>query len=189
MARNITCTAWRRISYRWKPITTQAVDPNGGEQDLLLKESHNGLIEVLYDATHNDIGVWTYSSAQGWVRHGDYIPVTFNDGDQFGARALSNGDVEVYKNGVLLGVRDVSSWEYYAGGGRIGIWFVDVTGALLDDFGGGTLAGGEGLMAQGSSFIEDDSSDLLEKLQANPKPTRTPSPTETPTATQTPTPP
>ena len=136
---------------------------------------------------HNDIGVWTYSSAQGWVLHGDYIPVTFNDGDQFGARAKADGDVEVYKNGVLLGVRNVSSWEYYAGGGRIGIWFVDVTGALLDDFGGGTLAGGEGLMAQGSSFIEGD--DLLERLQTNPKPTRTPSPAGTPTATQTPTPP
>jgi hypothetical protein len=33
----------------------------------------------------------------------------------------------------------VSSWQYYAGGGFIGLWFVNAAGALLDDFGGGNV--------------------------------------------------
>jgi YD repeat-containing protein len=96
--------------------------------------------------------------------------------------------VEVYKNGVLLGVRSVSSWQYYAGGGRIGLWFVDVIGATFDDFGGGNLSGGEGMMAQGSGFMKSGSSeagDLLQTLQTLPKPRRTPLSTSTPTLTPT----
>jgi hypothetical protein len=42
------------------------------------------------------------------------------NGDQFGARANSNGDVEVYKNGSLLAVRSITAWSYYTSGGYIG---------------------------------------------------------------------
>lgn len=128
-------------------ITLTNVDPNGGEQDLLLKSQNpsgwtNGVLEVLYDATNDVVQVWTYSASQNWVQHGSDIPVTFNNGDQFGARAKANGDVEVYKNGTLLGTRNVSSWQYYASGGYIGLWFIDAADAVLDDFGGGNVSSG-----------------------------------------------
>jgi hypothetical protein len=66
--------------------------------------------------------------------------VTFVNGDQFGARARANGTVEVYRNGVLLGTRDVTGWPYYANGGYLGLWFIYAEDAVLDDFGGWTSA-------------------------------------------------
>jgi hypothetical protein len=91
------------------------------------------------------------------VQHGADIPVTFNNGDTLGARAKADGTVEVYKNGDLLGTRDVSSWPYYSMGGYIGLWFIEATGAVLDDFGGGTITGGEGFMGESSPVFEPGS--------------------------------
>jgi hypothetical protein len=73
------------------------------------------------------------------VQRGVDIPVTFVDGDQFGARAKENGLVEVYRNGVLIGSSDISRWTYSAKGGYIGLWFIDAGGVVVDDFGGGTI--------------------------------------------------
>ena len=56
----------------------------------------------------------TYSAAQGWVKRGADIAVTFNNGDQFGARATASGAVQVYRNGSLLGSSDVSGWTFAA---------------------------------------------------------------------------
>ncbi len=52
--------------------------------------------------------------------------------------------MEVYKNGSLLATRNVSSWQYYANGGYIGVWFIAAEEAVLDNFGGGTVQGGQG---------------------------------------------
>jgi hypothetical protein len=114
------------------------------EHDLILKAQsasnwENGVIEVWYDSVGHKVQVWTYTSAQGWVQRGTDIAATFVNGDRFGARARANGQVEVYRNGTLLGSRDVTAWPYYAGGGYIGLWFIDTSNALLDDFGGGTI--------------------------------------------------
>ena len=95
------------------------------------------MIEVFYDSTNHVASVWTSTNGQ-WTPYGDDIPVTFNNGDQFGARAKANGDVEVYKNGTWLATRSVTDWPYYAEGGYIGLWFINATEAVLDDFGGGT---------------------------------------------------
>jgi hypothetical protein len=65
--------------------------------------------------------------------------------DQFGARAKPNGDVIVYKNGTAIGTRNVSSWQYYDDGGYIGVWFIAAEDAVLDNFGGGTAQGGQGV--------------------------------------------
>jgi len=78
--------------------------------------------------------------------------------------------VEVYKNGLLLGTRNVSSWPYYANGGYIGLWFIDAQDALLDDFGGGNVVSGPTATPTVTST-----------------PTRTPTVTNTPTITSTPT--
>ena len=128
-------------------VTLSTIDSAGEEQDLLLKSQSSstwsaGVLEVLYDAAGQRVQVWTYSSAQSWVQRGTDIPVTFTNGDQFGARAKANGTVEVYKNGTLVGSRDVSAWTYAASGGYIGLWFMGAGNAVLDDFGGGTIASG-----------------------------------------------
>jgi YD repeat-containing protein len=87
------------------------------------------------------------------VEHGSAIEVIFADGDVLGAHASAEGEVSVYKNGALLGVRDVSSWPYYENEGYIGLWLVGANTAWrLDDFGGGSL--GEQLLGRASG--EDD---------------------------------
>ena len=86
--------------------------------------------------------VWTFHPTGGWTQRGANISVVFVDGDQFGARALANGTVEVYKNGVLLATRSITGWVLYASGGYIGLWFADATDARLDDFGGGNVSVG-----------------------------------------------
>ena len=39
-----------------------------------------------------------------------FAGVTFADGDTLGARALANGTVNVYKNGVQIGTTNVSAF-------------------------------------------------------------------------------
>jgi hypothetical protein len=73
------------------------------------------------------------------VQRGDSISVTFTSGDQLGARASASGQVYVYKNASLLGVRDVTGWPYYGSSGYIGLWFIMASDAVLDDFGGGDV--------------------------------------------------
>ncbi|NUQ85285.1 MAG: hypothetical protein HUU11_11275, partial [Anaerolineales bacterium] len=128
-------------------VTLAQVDGNSPEQSLLLKSQSsdsygNGVIEVLYNADSGIVQVWTFDLANGWVQRGGNISVLFNNGDQFGARAKANGDVEVYKNGSLLATRSVTGWQYASSGGYIGLWFADATNALLDDFGGGNVTTG-----------------------------------------------
>jgi len=125
-------------------VTFHHADPIGGEQMLLLKAQSNntwgdGVLEVVYDAPNQRVQIWTWEWPQGWVQHGADIPVTFADGDTFGARALATGIVEVYRNGDLLEVRDITAWSHYTDGGYVGLWFIDSDDAVLDDFGGGTV--------------------------------------------------
>ena len=126
-------------------MTLTTIDPAGSELNLLLKSQSsttwsNGVIKVSYNPVAQTVQVWTYSSAQGWVQRGADTPVTFVNGDQFGARARSNGMVEIYGNGVLLGSCDASGWTYSANGGYVGLWFMNAGNAVVDDFGGGTIA-------------------------------------------------
>jgi formylglycine-generating enzyme required for sulfatase activity len=156
-------------------VTLTDIDAAGVEQDLLLKSQSsstwmNGVLEVLYDAVGQRVQVWTYSSGQNWVKIGADMPVTMQDGDQFGARAKANGIVEVYRNGVLIGTRDVTGWPFAASDGYLGLWYVGANNALLDDFGGGNV-----------------NSTPPPSATASPTATLTPSPTST--ATDTPVPP
>lgn len=123
-----------------------SIGPSGSDNALLLKSQSrttyaSGVIAVTYRPQFQAAQILTYSSAQGWVQRGSNIPVTLANGDQWGARARSNGSVEVYKNGVLIGTSDASGWTYAANGGYVGMWFIGASNALADDFGGGNISG------------------------------------------------
>jgi len=157
-------------------MTFSQVNSTADAQGLVLKAQGtgswgNGLLEVLYVAPLSQAQVWTYTPSQGWVQRGASISATFANGDQLGARAKSNGDVEVYKNGTLLATRSVTAWTYYNSGGRIGLAFVNASGAKVDDFGGGTV-----------------STSPTATPTASATPTATFTPTSTSTPTQTPSP-
>ena len=124
-------------------VTLTSVNASASEIDLLLKSQSsgtytNGVLEVWYDPVNQRVQVWTYSAAQGWVQRGADIPVTFVNGDQFGARATAAGQVQIYRNAVLLGTRDVSAWTYAASSGYIGLWYIGPSGMTMGNFGGGT---------------------------------------------------
>jgi len=124
-------------------ITLTSVNTSATEIDLLLKSQSsstysNGVLEVWYDPVNHRVQVWTYAPSQGWVLHGGDIPVTFVSGDQFGARATATGQVQVYRNGVLVGTGDVSGWPFAASGGYIGLWYIGPNNETMDNFGGGT---------------------------------------------------
>ncbi|HUM67575.1 MAG TPA: PKD domain-containing protein [Chloroflexota bacterium] len=148
-------------------ITLQAIDLEGEEIGLVLKSQSStgydsGLLEIVYNPDLELVTVWSYLEKTGWVSYGKPIPITFEPDDQFGVRAMANGQVEVYKNGALVGTRNVSGWPYYDQGGYIGLFGYQAGDAILDDFGGGSV-------------------------DTSPAPTPTPTPTATPTNTPTPT--
>ena len=129
------------------------------DQGLALKMQSNGTLEdgalvVSYDGWGEHFHVYTYDDTQGWVQYGNDIYVTFTDGDLLGVRARADGIVEVYRNEDLVAVRNITNWPYYAQGGYIGLSFYAAEGAVVDDFGGGTLPGGEMMMASTFSTLE-----------------------------------
>jgi glycosyl hydrolase family 114 len=127
-------------------VTLSTIDTNAAEIDLILKSQSStavapGQIQVVYKPSNNSVTIWTYSTSTGWQQQGTSMSATFINSDVLGARALSNGQVEVYKNSTLLGSRSVTSWLYYANGGYIGLFHLTASNTLLDNFGGGTLSG------------------------------------------------
>lgn len=130
-------------------VTLTNIDPAGFEQDLLLKAQGQygpnwgeGVIELQYYAASNTVELWTFRlDTLTWQSYGS-IPVTFANGDQFGARALSNGTVIIYKNGVEAGYFTLNAADqafFNPKGGHIGLWFINAGNAFFDDFGGGSL--------------------------------------------------
>lgn len=122
--------------------------PNDAEIALLLKSQNNtspvpAKLAVVYNSSQDTVQVWTFAqnASPQWVTQGSTISVAFANNDIFGARARANGQVEVYKNGMLVGTRSVASWPYYSLGGYIGLAHFKAPNTLLDDFGGGTVPG------------------------------------------------
>ncbi|MEZ4592548.1 MAG: hypothetical protein R3D55_15600 [Chloroflexota bacterium] len=125
-------------------VTLLSVDSSSSEIGLILKGQSGtgygtGLIDVVYDPGSQRVQVWTYATSSGWRLQGTSIPVTFANNDQFGARATVDGNVEIFKNGSSIGVRSVSNWPYAANGGYIGLFNLNASNAVLDNFGGGTV--------------------------------------------------
>jgi uncharacterized protein len=97
-----------------------------------------GTIAAFYAARTHQVGVETYVPGTGWKTLA-LFPATLADSDSLGARALADGTVRVYVNGATIGTANAGG--FFAGkGGGVGLWFVEAGAALLDGFGGGTLA-------------------------------------------------
>jgi hypothetical protein len=124
-----------------------------------------GHIEVNYDAPHATINFYTFTAPNTWQAFGALSGVTFAAGDQFGARAFSDGRVQAFRNGALLGTVSVAGWPYAALGGRIGLSAVNATASRFDDFGGGDISGTLALLAPTGAAVQAAS------LPVAPRPT------------------
>ena len=129
-------------------VTLSAISPAASHHDLMLKVQgllgDTGHLQIRYDATVPRITVASYSVTTGWNGLGEIDPVTpFNPGDRLGARALSNGTVEVYRNDTHLATFACDTWPHARNGGRIGLALLGASLSLLDDFGGGDVAIGQ----------------------------------------------
>ena len=128
-----------------RPITARlsTIAPSSNEHSLMLKTQgsswSSGHIEVNYRPAIHLVSVLTLNPPGSWVTHGTIPGVTLAPGDQFGARALADGTVQVYRNGTLLGAVSVAGWPFAAMGGRIGVSVYNSPGSRFDDFGGGSL--------------------------------------------------
>lgn len=150
-------------------VTISDLNTDYWQLSLMLKSQSNtsygnGLIEVFYQANSDTLQVWTYDlPTNNWEKHGADVSVVLSAGDQYGARALADGTLEIYKNGSLVATRDVHSWPGSSGEGYIGLWYADASAQKLDDFGGGNV-----------------------NTSPTPTPFNTSTPTNTPTATNAP---
>ncbi|NTU57120.1 MAG: multicopper oxidase domain-containing protein [Anaerolineales bacterium] len=130
------------------------VSPTATIQALLLKfngasqyDANASFIEVAYQHQLNRVEVFTKDINLSYVSRAIFTGVTFASGDVFGARAVADGTVAVYKNGIPLGSCNLYAgpkpWSptFVEGGGRIGVWFFEQKAADsgFDDFGGGTM--------------------------------------------------
>ncbi|KPV52896.1 hypothetical protein SE17_12740, partial [Kouleothrix aurantiaca] len=142
----------------WKPtsfgtsqeafVTLATIDTKSPSQGVLLKVqpgslSDSGAISVVYDAVAKAVRVSTLRTGQNgaWTLYKNSA-ATFANGDVLGARAGADGTVKIYKNGTLLATVTLSNADqqfFNAKGGKIGIWTIAASKALLDDFGGGTI--------------------------------------------------
>ena len=141
----------------WKPdsfganqeafITLTNVAQHSPSEGLLLKSQAGnrmeaGVIIVVYDAHANAVRVSTLRrNRPAWTNYGN-TPATFADGDQLGARVLSDGTVNVYNNGILIATVTLNEEDqafFNDKGGRIGIWTFAARNAVLDNFGGGDV--------------------------------------------------
>lgn len=144
-----------------------AIDPHGQHHTLILKAQATnnyakGMILVAYDAVNQRVVVETVQPGQsGWATR-LIIPGAFANGDVLGARALADGSVRVYKNGVLIGAAPTSGF-FVNRGGRIGAWYIQTASARFDDFGGGNTPAS---MVSGAAVepLSPDESDLTTSL-------------------------
>ncbi len=132
-------------------LTLTGVVLAGGDHAVMLKVQggssphwNKGVIDVSYLPSGGYVSVDTYQPGNpgpfnGWF-HAAPMPATFAAGDVLGARALADGTVRVYKNGVLIGVMDTKSAHgnfFVNKGGRLGICYRDAASARFDNFAGG----------------------------------------------------
>ncbi|MDP1807169.1 MAG: hypothetical protein Q8K72_18475 [Acidimicrobiales bacterium] len=133
-------------------LTLTQVGPTAAtKQGLILKRTGNGttaagasLIEVAYNRGAGRVEVRTKAAGGALIDRASF-PAVFYAGDQLGARALADGTITVFRNGVGLGSVSVpaATWAGASGGGQAGARFTGTASppndARFDSFGGGTL--------------------------------------------------
>lgn len=141
-------------------VTFTAVDATGGlDHALLLKVQSDpvpanmstdpdwikGTVAVSYNAADHSVYVATWRpDTNAWNVYASQA-LTMTDGDVFGARVLSDGTIEVYRNAVLAlnFALDAGDQAFFNDrGGRVGLWIEQAAFAQVDDFGGATLPEG-----------------------------------------------
>jgi hypothetical protein len=168
-------------------MTLSTVDSGASSMSLLLKSQSSstasqGALRVLYSPGSQTIQVWTYATSQGWIQRGANMAAPLVSGDTLGARD-SGAAVEIYRNGALLGSRDISAWPHAAAAGYLGLWMASASAAVLDDFGGGTI--GLAATATPQSTATAGASATPTAVPNSPTPTSI-LPTATATSTSTP---
>jgi hypothetical protein len=141
----------------WKPtsfgadqeafVTLSAIDSKSPSQGVLLKVQpgsipNAGAISVTYDALAKAVRVSALRLGQNgaWTLYASQA-ATFANGDVLGARALSTGEVRIYRNGALIATVTLNAADqafFNAKGGKIGLWSAAAPNAFFNDFGGGT---------------------------------------------------
>lgn len=144
-------------------FTFVKISPTATEQGLFLKVTGNGnnpnptangsaYVEVSYNAPAQSVQVRTKANGTNTVVLQATFSAPFAANDTLGARALADGIVIAYKNGVEIGRVNVTTtanpWPTAnaSGGGRLGVRFVGAQNnttndARFDNFGGGTAIG------------------------------------------------
>ncbi len=141
----------------WKPtsfgtsqeafVRLSTIDRRGPSQGVMLKAQNgivpnSGAILVVYDALARAVRVSTLRfNVPVWMHYRN-VAATFVNGDQFGARALASGSVEIYKNGALIATVALNASDqafFNSKGGKIGLWTLAAPNSFFDDFGGGTI--------------------------------------------------
>src|SRR5262245_2618821 len=115
---------------------TFATAPNGEYRiNMRMQYADEGAyhIEVNYTGS---VQIATIATG-GWVTLGGPIAVSYGAGDQFGVRTFGT-NINVYKNGTLVGTRSFAGWPYANSPGYVGLGMVNAaSGSRLDNFGGG----------------------------------------------------
>jgi glucose/arabinose dehydrogenase/PKD repeat protein len=152
-------------------VTLSALSTKCPEHDLLLKlqgtTDADAHVQVRYDHQKKRITVSTVAPG-GAIQSRGTTAMTYAGGQRFGARAYSDGTVDVYRDAAVVATYSVAGWTYAGSGGRLGVELVRGSGSRLDDFGGGTVAGAlvAGLEAAGTtgiaSWIHDVEGDAAE---------------------------
>jgi hypothetical protein len=153
----VTGTGWMRWRSTYGAnqeayFTFYKVSPTATEQGLFLKitgnstdptSSNDAYIEVAYNAPSSTVQVRSKASGTSTVVLQASFPASFAAGDQFGARALSDGTVIAYKNGTEVGRVNVPL-NATSNSSRLGVRFVGAANnttndARFDNFGGGNI--------------------------------------------------
>ena len=133
-------------------VKVASVNPASSAIRLILKlqDGNTGSPHILveYQPSQNNVRVLTYNS--GYVERAS-TALAVQAGDIIGARALSSGTVEVYQNGNKVLTADSSAWPNNAIGGYTGVWTSNAVGAILDDFGAGSVTCPTSMNASGSA--------------------------------------
>jgi hypothetical protein len=130
-------------------VRLATIDATSRSQGVLLKvqdssRTEAGAIAVVYDARARAVRVSTLRLGQNgaWTLYPAQA-ATFANGDVLGARAKTDGTIEIYQNGMKIATVILNAADgafFNARSGKIGVWTAIAPRALLDDFGGGNVA-------------------------------------------------